>query len=236
MLKYLLSIALCCIISAAMAQGTFKGQVFENKTRIGLANVFIENLTNKQNALSDKAGKFSVKAKLGDVVLFKSVAYQNDTVLVTSLSNTEVFLDLQKIQLKQVDISGTELAKEAPKYDKEFHNQPIVWHRDRLGNYDGGITWRIRYWKAGEHEKARLVKQLKNFETMDRIHELFVPEYVGQYVPLKGEDMDNFIGLYTPSVKVFTAKDFNMVAYLSDSYKKYQELPADKRKPQPLIN
>jgi hypothetical protein len=237
MLKHLLIWAFCCVSFAAAAQSiTFKGKVFENNTRVGLSNVWIENLNNKQNTLSDKTGKFSIAAKLGDLVLFKGFAYQTDTVLVTSLSGTEVFLDAQKIQLKQVNISTTETAKEAPKYDRLYHNQAVVYHRDYKGNYDGGITIRLRYWKAGDREKARLEKKLKEFDTMDQIHQLFIPDFIGKYVPLTGEELDNFISLYTPGVKEFSRRDFNLVVYLSDSYKSYLALPADKRKPQPITN
>ncbi|OOQ59201.1 peptidase associated/transthyretin-like domain-containing protein [Mucilaginibacter pedocola] len=234
--KYLLIVVFCCLFFGASAQETFKGQVFENKTRSGINSVYIENLNNKQSTLTDKNGKFAVKAKLGDLVLFKSIAYQNDTVLVTSYSNTEIFLDLKKIQLNEVNITTTGLAKEAPKYDKLFHNQSMVYHRNKEGNYDGGVTFRIKYWKKGEKDKAKLAKKLQDFDTMDHIHEVFVPETIGKYVPLKDEELDNFISLYTPSVKVYTDKDFNLVSYLSDCYKKYEALPPEKRKPEPIVN
>ncbi|RWY55555.1 hypothetical protein [Mucilaginibacter gilvus] len=234
--RYFLLFAFCLAGPVAFAQGIFNGKVFEYKTRIGLANIWIENLRNKQNTLSDKTGKFSLPAKPGDLVLFKGFSYKNDTVLVTSLNSAEIFLQSQKIELKQVNISTTELAKKFKDYDQEYHGQPMVYHRDREGNLDGGINIRIHYWKKGEHDKAKLDKKLRDFETMDHIHGLFTPETIGKFVPLKGDEMDNFISLYTPSVKVFTSNDFNMVAYLSESYKKYQALPVEKRHPQPIGN
>lgn len=234
--KYLLIFALLLSYSAALAQGTFKGRVFEDKTRVGLGNIWIENLNNKQNTLSDKKGNFSIPAKLGDLVLFKSFGYYNDTAVVTSLGNSEIFMLPQNIQLKQVDITTTDLAKKFKDYDKEYHGQTMVYHRDRMGNLDGGAVFRVHYWKKGERDKAKLAKKLHDFDMMDRIHELFVPATVGQYVPLKGEELDNFISLYTPSVKVFDRKDFNMITYMSDSYKQYQALPPDKRKPATLNN
>jgi hypothetical protein len=235
-IRYLLLAAFCLAGPVVFAQGTFKGRVFEYKTRIGLSNVFIENLGNKQNTLSDKTGKFALPAKTGDMVLFKAFGYQNDTVLITGLNDAEIFLATQNIELNQVTISTTELAKKFKDYDREFHGQPVVYHRDRKGNLDGGISIRLHYWKKGERDKQKLEKKLRDFDTMDQIHELFTPQTVGKYVPLTGDEMDNFIGLYTPSVKVFTSKDFNLVAYLSDSYKKYRALPEDQRKPRSIVN
>ena len=234
MLKYL-AISICCFAaSAVFGQSVFNGRVIENKTTIGLANIFIQNLTNNSNTLSDQAGKFSLPAKLGDLVLFKGFSYHPDTVLVTTLSKTEIFLNPQKFPLQEVTVTSTELKKKLVIYSAEFHGQPVVYHRDYKGNYDGGVTLRLHYWKKGEHDKQKLDKKLKEFDTMDQIHEVFVPESIGKYVPLTGEELDNFIDLYTPNVKEFSRKDFNLLTYISESYKKYLALPPDQRKPQPL--
>lgn len=236
MLKYFCLLLFCLPVAAAVAQGNFKGKVMEIDTRTGLANIFIQNLNNKASTASDKTGLFSVPAKPGDLVLFKAPSYQNDTVLVTSLNNSEVFLALQKFPLQGVTVTSTELKKPLKNiYDPEFHGQPVVYHRDYKGNLDGGLTLRMHYWKKGEHDKAKLDKQLKDFDTMDEINALFTPPNIGKYVPLTGEELDNFIALYTPNVKEYTRKDFNLLNYLNSSYKKYQALPPDQRKVQPFI-
>jgi hypothetical protein len=235
MLRYLLIIWLCLTATIVCAQSNLKGKVFENKTRIGLANVWVENLNSKRNAFSDKSGNFTIPAKNGDLILFKGFAYKNDTLLVTGANNIEVFLDPQQIALDQVNVTTTEIVKMNTYYDPQFHGQPVVYHRDSKGNYDGGVTLRMWYWKKGEKDKAKLDKKLKDFDTMDRIHGVFTPQIIGKYVPLTGEDMDTFIALYTPSVKVFSKRDFNLAQYLNDSYKQYLALPPEKRKIQPFI-
>ena len=48
MYRYLLLIALF-LTSSAFAQSGFKGRVLENKTRIGLTGIRVDNLTNKKN-------------------------------------------------------------------------------------------------------------------------------------------------------------------------------------------
>lgn len=234
MLRYLILLGCCLTALFSRAQGTFSGKVFEYKTHIALNNIWIENLSNKQNTLSDKNGKFSIPVKNGDLVLFKGFAYRSDTVLITGSNASEVFLEPQTIPLNQVDVTATELGKKINVYSPEFHGQPVVYHRDYKGNYDGGITIRLHYWKKGERDKAKLEQKLKNFDTADRINALFTPENIGKYVPLKGEDLDNFISLYTPTVKQFSRNDFTLLQYLNDSYKRYQDLPPDKRKPQPI--
>ncbi|RFZ83325.1 hypothetical protein DYU05_14415 [Mucilaginibacter terrenus] len=233
MLKCLFVACLCLFSLVTKAQ--FKGRVLENNTRIGLSNVWIENLRNKQNTLSDKNGNFNLPAKVGDLVLFKAFAYQTDTLLVIKLSNTEVFLEPQQIQLNQVNVVTTEV-KKILSSDPLLQNETVRYHRDAKGRLDGGLTFRLFYWKKPERDRAKLEKKLHEFEVVDRINAVFTPQIISRYVPLKGEELDNFINLYTPTVKVFTNEEFNLLNYLNTSYKKFQELSPDKRKPQPLGN
>jgi hypothetical protein len=69
---------------------------------------------------------------------------------------------------------------------------------------------------------------------MDKIAAVFQPKIIAQYVPLTGQDLDNFINLYTPAAKIVMAKDFNLTNYLDACFKKYQALPPDKKQPPKL--
>ena len=234
MFKWLLVFLLCFAFSYASAQRKLKGRVFENKTHIGLAGVFVSNLNNKQTMLTDKNGRFTIPAKTGDLIAFRSFGYHNDTLLVVDLLDKEFYMEPQVIALNQVNIVNTIAPKINTYYDPEFHGQPVVMHRDKEGRQDGGIILRVWYWKKDEHKKAKLEKQQQLFAVMDRITQVFTPQIIGKYVPLTGEEMDDFIQLYTPSPKVFMRSNFDLLNYLNDSYKKYQALPLNKRKPEQL--
>lgn len=234
MLRYLLVLAFCCTAVLSFGQGKLKGRVFEDKTRIGLAGIRVDNLNNKQTTLTDNQGWFAIPAKNGDVLALKGFAYKNDTVLVTSLADHEFFMELQTNQLNTVNVVSTTTPNMNSYYDPEYSGKTVVKHRDKNGNPDGGITIRLWYWKKDKHKRDRLERQEKLFAIMDRIREVFVPQTVGKYVPLKGEELDNFIVLYTPTVSVFADKKFSLIEYLNASYKKYEALPADKRVPVPV--
>ena len=233
MYKWILLSSLFFFTSLAFCQTRLKGQVFESNTRISLADILVENLTNKQSLLTDSKGRFNIPAKVGDMLRFKSFAYQTDTLIIINMREKEVFLEPKKNELSQVNITTTEILK-FNTYDPEFHGQTAVYHRDRKGNLDGGLTLRFWYWKKDEHKKAKLEQKLKDFDTMDKIAIIFTPKNLSRYVPLTGADMDNFIALYTPNVKEYTRNDFELVAYLNACYKKYSALPQDKRKPDSL--
>ena len=215
------------------AQRKLNGRVMENGTRIGLSDVFIENLTNKQSTFTDLKGRFSISAKTGDLLTFKGFAYQNDTLLVTDVNSKEVFMEPKKNDLAQVNITSTEI-KKLNTYDPQLHGQTMIYQRNKDGSLKGGIILRMWYWKKDERKKAKLEKKLKEFETADKIAAIFTPGNLAKYMPLTGEDMDNFIALYTPNVKTYTSNNFNLLKYLNDRYKNYQSLPPEKRKPKPL--
>jgi hypothetical protein len=64
MLRHLLLIFICCFISGVgFAQNTQSGIVFENKTRVVLQGIIIENPDNGKHALTDKAGNSLLKLK-----------------------------------------------------------------------------------------------------------------------------------------------------------------------------
>ena len=220
--------------SFAFGQTVFKGRVFENKTRISLADITVQNLTNQLNTSSDNKGRFSINAKMGDILVFKGFAYLPDTLLITDMHEQEIFLVPHQNFLDEVKVTTDSTKNLSSYYDPEFHGQTVVYSRDAKMNYTGGITIRIHDWKKDEHKRERLEKQQKEEQQMDELTTVFSPKNVEKYVPLKGKDMDDFLVLYTPGIDVYFRYDFNLLSYLNDCYQKYLKLPEDKRHPKKL--
>ena len=74
---------------------------------------------------------------------------------------------------------------------------------------------------------------LKDEQVMNQIVNVFHSKNLIRYVPLQGAEMDNFIRLYTPSVKVYQANSFVLTDYLNACYKKFVQLPVEKRQNNP---
>ncbi|MFA6249047.1 MAG: hypothetical protein WC615_19045 [Mucilaginibacter sp.] len=233
MARYLLLITLF-FSSAAFAQAPFNGRVLELKTRIGLAGIRVENLNSKKATVTNNTGNFSIPAKNGDLLTFKGFAYSVDTLLVTEPWAKEIFLEPLNNELQPVNITTAETKNINTYYDPLYHGQPVVYARDKKGYLTGGIIWRIWYWKKDAKKKAKLEEKQRKYDIMYNISLVFTPKTIGNYVPLTGPELDNFITLYTPTPAVYSANDFNLVNYLNDCYKKYQELPTEKRVPTKL--
>lgn len=79
-------------------------------------------------------------------------------------------------------------------------------------------------------DARRLKKYFAREEQERRVDQVFNRVYVGSIVPLKGQDLDDFMQLYRPSYAFVTSNNSeSMAAYINDSYKKFMALPPDKR-------
>ncbi|MGN6395604.1 MAG: hypothetical protein ACTHMI_08560 [Mucilaginibacter sp.] len=235
MLKNLLGIVFCFLgIAGASGQTLFSGRVLEDKTRIVLRSVRIENLSSKLKTITDDRGQFAIVAKPGDLLVFNSFSYLPDTVLITDMHSREIFMVPKSTMLNQVNVTESSGAKVNPNavqyYDPQFHGQPVVYTRDNKMNYTGGITIRLHYWSKDEKQKRKAAMSAKEREISEHISAVFTPANISQYVPLKGTDMDDFLLLYTPDVKEYTDKRFELVPYLSACYQNWQTLTPEQKK------
>lgn len=235
MLKYCFLFFACCLATTlAFGQGTVKGRVFEDKSRISLADIQVKNLTNNQNTTTDNKGRFTITAKTGDLLLFKGFAYNADTVLLTDTRDREIFLIPHQNFLNEVKVTTDSTKNMSHYYDPRFHGQTVIYSHDADLNYTGGITIRVWDSKKDQHKREHLQNELKDQQVQDEINKVFTPANVGKYVPLKGKELDDFIVLYTPETTVYVSPDFRLAVYLSDCYQKFLKLPEDKRHPQKL--
>ncbi|WP_345948485.1 hypothetical protein ABDD95_16720 [Mucilaginibacter sp. PAMB04274] len=224
----LLCVALCLAAFLSYGQQAVKGRVLEDKTRVGLAGIHVQNLNTKQSAVSDNKGKFIIKASLNDLLLFKGFAYQNDTLLITKLNDFEVFLLPQQHMLNGVEVK----TMEGPSLiflDPYFHGQTTAYQTDRAGNFKGGVAFRLWYWKKDERRKQRQEQMLRNEETKTQIAKVFSTANVSNYIPLRGTELEAFVRRYTPAVNIYRANDFVLVNYLNNCYKKFMQLHPSQR-------
>ncbi|SDE28306.1 hypothetical protein SAMN05216464_10590 [Mucilaginibacter pineti] len=230
MLKLVFSLLLSCtIVTIACAQTTQSGTVYENKTRVALQNIMVENPANHKQVLTDNKGKFSIESKAGEVLIFTNALYKPDTLLLTDNRALEVFLMPVQNMLGEVKVVSTADVHKGSFLAPEYHNQTVAYHRDANGNLDGGLSLRLKYFKKDEKRKAKQAAFLKNQDQLDEIATVFNPTNIAKYLPLKGKDMDDFLILYTPSPKVYYDNGFNLEAYLNEKHKEFKTIPADKR-------
>jgi hypothetical protein len=212
-------VILTLAVTGANAQTVLKGTVYENGTNIKMTNVFIHDNNNKQVSITDKNGNFEIKTNTGHLLIFDSPGFISDTLYLVDMKPKRVDMIAKTIALGQVNVTATR---------QEFNPRVEyrqVYEKSRVQVFSPST------WFSKEGKDARRLKKYFQRDAEERhIDAVFTPVYVGSLVPLKGQELDNFISLYRPTYKFLRANSReSLVAYINDSYKKYQSLPADKR-------
>jgi hypothetical protein len=207
------------------------GKVYEFQTHIALPQVKVRNTNTKDNTLTNALGIFNIKAKPGDILILEAFNYKPDTVVVVNARYIEVYLVPQNNTLKEVNIKNTS-TKLGNLKETSFHNQAVVYQTDANGVPKGGIAIRFGY---GKSKKEKRDEQFAYNNTATKeIDQNFSADNVSKYIPLRAEELKQFVGLYRPTIRQYKAPNFNLTLYLNDCYKKFKALPADQRKLAPL--
>lgn len=206
------------------AQDFLKGSVHENGSDIKLTNVFIHDINNNQLTLADKNGNFQIRSASGHTVIFTSPGYVSDTLYVVDMTPKKIKMSVLTIALREVNINSS---KSTFNPREEY---PEIYQKSKV------YVLSPSSWFSKDSKDARRLKRYFETEEEDRkVDAAFNMAYVGSLVPLKGQELENFMTLYRPSYDFVKSNDrVSMAVYVNDSYKKYLALPPDKRKLQQL--
>lgn len=217
--KYCILAFMLLFGSGLRAQVLLKGVVYDSGNGSKLADVFVKDITNKQITLTDKSGKFEIGTETGHILTFSSPGYVSDTMYVADMRPKKIEMKTQSISLREVNISASKLNFDP---HKEY---PDVYTKSKVYPLSPSS------WFSREARNARRLKRyFAREEKEKKIDQVFNRDYVGSIVPLKGQQLDDFMTLYRPSYDFITSSNSESLAiYINDAYKKYKELPPEKR-------
>jgi len=217
---------LAFVVNSAMSQGLLKGTVHESGTNNNLPNVFIRDNNNKQLMLTDKEGRFSIRTEPGHIIIFDCPGYVSDTLYVVNLAPKNIMMVTKTIALREVSINATRQFFDPRKEYPEIYTKSKVYIMSPT-------TW---FSKEGK-DARRLKRYFAREEEERRVDAVFNRVYVGSIVPLKGQELEDFLILYRPSYSFIKSNDSESLAvYINDSYKKFKALPVEKRKLPKLVS
>ena len=215
------------MVMIGRAQSTLKGTVMEIQTDIMLSGIKVENLTQHHTVSSDPHGNFIIRANKGDILCFSGLNYIPDTLYLTGLKYLTVQLELRQNALKEVKITGNEVNASAFKYEPE--TGPLGSHTV-LYKPGGGLLFKI----SDSHKEAKKIAKLAELEVNGQkereITSAFNKTTLKNYIPITGQEMDNFVIKYRPDTKTYFSGSFNLIDYINESYKDFQKIPAEKRR------
>ncbi|MEO6850862.1 MAG: hypothetical protein ABI203_04435 [Mucilaginibacter sp.] len=201
------------------AQVILKGAVYEASNGAKLSDVFVKDMTTRQITLTDKAGKFEIKTESGHLLVFSSPGFVSDTLYVVDLTPVRIELKAMTLSLRGVEITDSRTPFDPRKEYPDVYTKAKVYPLSPSS------------WFSKEGRDARRLKHYFAHEAEQRtVDKAFNVVYVGSIVPLKGQDLEDFMTLYRPSYSfVISNNSESMAAYINDSYKKFMALPPDKR-------
>jgi hypothetical protein len=220
--RYLIIVFISLCAASVQAQ-TLKGSVVELNSANRLTNVFVRDVNNKQAVLTNTKGEFEIRTAIGHTLIFSSPGYTADTLYLVNLNSRKIELRSQSIALREVTISSSR------KFDPHTE-YPEVYQRSKVYALSPS-TWFSRSGK-----QARRLKHYFESEVQERhVDSVFSRLYVSSLVPLRGQELDDFITLYRPTYAFLRSNTGpSLAVYVNDSYKKWQALPPEKRHQQRL--
>jgi hypothetical protein len=222
--RYLLMLCIGLLsLNAKAQQNTIRGQVVETGTNTKMPEVLVRNTNSKQVTFTDNSGNFKLNGAVGNIVIFSSPGYVSDTLYIADLTAKKIVMTPLGIALRQVNVRGQ-------RFDPKSEYAQ-VYQRSKV--YALSPTT----WFGKDAKDARRLKKYFEKEVQERqIDSVFTKVYVGSLVPLKDRELEIFMNLYRPTYEFVRSNNGeSMAAYINDSYKKYQALPADKRSVPKLV-
>lgn len=217
--------------TATNAQDKLAGRVYEIKTKVALGGIKIEDLKSHYTTVADTAGRFSIKAAIGDFMSFSGISYQTDTVYVTNFKFLEVLLKPKVNMLNEVKVQSVETRTgklSAAPITGVLNSKTVLYQTDANRDNNGGVKINL-FDSDGEKKKKRDNRIQLQEERQATVSSVFQAKNIHNYLPLAGVELDNFLILYTPTVEIYFEPGFNITSYLNTSYQEFLKIPADER-------
>ncbi|UKT64127.1 carboxypeptidase-like regulatory domain-containing protein [Pedobacter mucosus] len=223
------------------AQTVATGAVFDDsKKSLSIPGVIVRNLYTKKTSTTNVSGKFTIPAKVGDLIEFSSLGYQTDTLYLTNLLNRIIYLPVKTNSLGDVDVRGVKVnsaitnAKDPLAEKYTLLNTGGNLDRKRMKDKVGGLNLNLGYgkYKRQQRKEADLAEKDSYLEEID---ENFNEKTVIEMTKLQGEDLKHFLILYRPSVtQVKAERPYRYQYYISRAFAAWKKLTPQERKLQDL--
>ena len=213
------------------AQTKLKGTAYDADSRSKMTMVFVNNLTQKEVNHTGQKGDFTVKAELGDLVVFSCPGYQNDTLIVESMTPIAVVLKPKLIVLEEVVVSAKSRKTENLKAE---YSAAYSAATSNVLSQDGTISLNNLFSKQAQQKRAfrKFIDVELNEKTIER---RFNRELVGSLTKIKGQVLEDYMSFFRPTFsEISKLDDPQLRDYIINSYNEYIQMPVEARIYPPL--
>lgn len=230
--SYIILLLLLCS-GEGMAQQFLTGHIYKRDTRETLLSVSIENKSQHRHDISDEHGAYHIQSAVGDVLIFTSVGYFPDTIVIAPnmlAGDYPLFMTPRPTSLQAVrvgSLSNYQMDSIARREEYAWvydHGEEKRVERERKG--DGvGITLNIlRNASHADKDRESLKKRLQREEENYYVDFRYPREYVSRLTHLTGDSLQLFMEHFRPSYEFARkAANVDILVFVNDSYKKFMK-------------
>ncbi|WP_237739849.1 hypothetical protein [Pedobacter arcticus] len=209
------------------AQMTIVGTAYDADTRNKLKLVFVNNLTQREVDHSGQRGDFTVKADLGDLIVFTCPGYESDTLILENMRPKLVLMRPSLIVLDEVIVSAKDIRK--PEDVRTAYSSAYSYASTNVFSLDGKVSL-VNAFSKQSKEKRAFQKFMDSELNEKLIDQKFSKPLVTQLTKIRGQLLEDFMSYYRPTYsQVQAMDDVELRTYIVNSYNSYIKLPAEQR-------
>jgi hypothetical protein len=215
-----------------------QGIVFDMNSKQRLTRVYIYNIRTGEGFYNTTKGEFKTNAHEGDVLVAALQGYGVDTISIRSESTVLFYLKRNSIQLQEVVVRDTlkSPAEQLKAKQEEFNTaytkgdvKNVLTTGGSNGGGGAGLSINALYTLLSrEGRNARLLQKIIERDYRDAMIDYrFTKTLINRVTGLNGTNLTDFKQQYKPGYYfILEANDYELIEYISKSYRSYLENPA----------
>jgi CarboxypepD_reg-like domain len=220
--------------SSCLFSQQISGRITKKYSREILIGVTVKNIGRGTYNISDMGGNYRIHASIADSIVFSSVAYLPDTLVVDSTwlthqmdiglqPNVQMLSSVVVDERRNFEIDSTQRRVDYRNLYEKKH--PIIlWNEKRPGDGPGLSFSPLGYFSTHEKATRRLKQRLHEEEEQSYINYKFPPGRVAQITGLRGDSLQKFLVIYRPSYTYCRkATQQDMLIYINDKLIAYRK-------------
>jgi hypothetical protein len=229
--RFVIIITLCfCLTFKVSAQQAFtiKGVISKKLSPERVAQALITNLTTKTVMMSDEIGWFTIKASVGDTLLFSKVDFTDQRIIITSPGDLPVYMQ-PIIHLAEVKVQGQTKREELSDVMNAYRSKGIY--------YDGKppitafiplggspLTGLYELFGKEPRQLRRFAAFSKNEYEYAEIKKRYNISVVKRVTHASDSTAKKFMEYYMPSYEdIKSWSDYDLIKQIRESYEFYNK-------------
>jgi len=207
------------------------GITFNNKLMGRVAQVTITNLQHRSVVFSTDIGTFSIKAALGDTLLFQKIGFTEQRLVADPQKDLFVYL-VPAIVLEDVVVKAKTRKLEQQEVMDTYRSKGIYYDGKppALSFLSSPLTGIYEMFGKGPKQARHFANYIAQENQQVEINKRYTRELVRRITKLPDEEISTFMLAYNPPYKEFLKwNDYELIQFINTSfegYKRSKDLPA----------